>query len=231
MDYEPNPTEHMLHYRRRLPHWQPERAMFFITLRLANSLPSHIVQELRAAHEREKRTIHAKSSSVDQAKERYTLDEKYFEHFDEWLDRCINESPRWLADERVARIVTNEIHRLDGQRYLLIAYCLMPNHIHLVIDTTEHAFKPVHRGVTANYPLTDTMKLLKGRTARLCNQVLGRNGSFWQAESYDHVIRNQQEYEHIVWYTLNNPVKAGLVEQWEDWSHTYLAARNDFLSP
>ncbi|WP_299758370.1 hypothetical protein [uncultured Chloroflexus sp.] len=90
MNNEPNTTERILHYRRRLPHWQPESAMFFVTLRLANSLPSHIVQVLQATHEREQPIIHAKASSADQAKERHTLDKKYFEHFDAWLDRCIN---------------------------------------------------------------------------------------------------------------------------------------------
>ncbi|WP_366144863.1 transposase [uncultured Chloroflexus sp.] len=126
----------------------------------------------------------------------------------------------------MAHIVADEIHRLDGQRYLLIAYCLMPNYIHLVSETTEHSFKPAHTGVTAKYSLTDTLKRLKGRTARLCNQALGRSDSFWQAESYDRVLRNQQEYEQIV-----NPIKAGLGERWEDWPHTYLATRNESPSP
>lgn len=169
MEDDKRRTESIPPYIRKLPHWQPESAMFFITLRLANSLPSHIVQVLQATHEREQHIIHAKLSS-------------------------------------------NEIHRLDGQRYLLIAYCLMPDYIHLVIETTEHSFKPAHTGVTAKHSLTDTLKRLKGRTARFCNQALGRNGSFWQAESYDRVIRNQQEYEQIVWYTLNNPIKAGLID-------------------
>ena len=47
-------------------------------------------------------------------------------------------------------------------------------------------------------------------------------GSFWQAESYDHVVRNG-ELERIISYVLENPVKAGLVEDWEQWPYTYLA--------
>lgn len=211
------------HYKRSLPHWQPEGAMFFITFRLANSLPVQIIQELETEREREKQIIRAKYSGAQQHEELYKLDKKHFGQFDSWLDRCVEESPRWLAHEKAAQIVADEIHKLDGERYSLIAYCLMSNHGHLVIDTAEHTLKPTHTGVTAKYLLTDTMKLLKGRTARFCNQALGRSGSFWQAESYDHVIRNQKEYENIVWYTLSNPVKAGLVKNWKDWKFTYVS--------
>jgi REP element-mobilizing transposase RayT len=67
------------------------------------------------------------------------------------------------------------------------------------------------------------LKLLKGRSARYCNQELGRSGAFWHHESYDHVVRNQEEYERIAWYIANNPVKAGLVENWEDWKFTFVS--------
>jgi REP element-mobilizing transposase RayT len=112
---------------------------------------------------------------------------------------------------------------MDGERYRLLAYCLMPNHVHLVIDTTGYEIEIHHRGPTAPYPLADTLKRLKGRTARRCNLVLGRSGPFWHHESYDHIVRNQQEYERIVAYILNNPVKAGLVENWEDWKFSFVA--------
>jgi REP element-mobilizing transposase RayT len=223
MESENGSAELIPHYSRNLPHWLPEGAMFFVTFRLANSLPVQVIQELKEQREREQKEIRARFSGSAQYAELYNLDKKYFGRFDAWLDRCVEESPRWLAEPKIARIVADEIHRLDGERYSLIAYCLMSNHGHLVIDTAEKNFKPAHTGVTAKYPLTDTMKLLKGRAARFCNQALGRSGSFWQAESYDHVIRNQREYENIVWYTLNNPVKAGLVEKWEDWKFTYAA--------
>ena len=66
------------------------------------------------------------------------------------------------------------------------------------------------------------MMSLKRYTARQCNDILGREGQFWQHESYDHVIRNQAEWERIIKYVLDNPVKAGLVEKWDDWPWTYL---------
>ncbi|MEW6401319.1 MAG: transposase [Chloroflexota bacterium] len=210
-------------YRRKLPHWQPEGAMYFITFRLANSLPVQVVRDLEEQRERERQAIRVKFIGAQLRDELYKLDKKYFGYFDSWLDRCVEESPRWLAEEKVAQIAANQLHVLDGERYRLIAYCLMSNHGHIVIDTAEHSFKPTHIGVTAPYPLTDTLKLLKGRTARYCNQALERSGKFWHSESYDHVIRDQGEYERNVWYVLNNPVKAGLVENREDWKFTYVS--------
>jgi REP element-mobilizing transposase RayT len=50
---------------------------------------------------------------------------------------------------------------------------------------------------------------------------LGRVGPFWQDESYDRVIRNNEEYIRTVNYVLENPVKARLVSRWEDWKWTY----------
>jgi len=177
---------------------------------------------LKEQREGEEQNIRANFSGVQQREELYKLDKKQFGRFDTWLDRCVEESPRWLAKEHIARIVADEIHALDGKRYLLISYCLMSNHAHLAIDTAEHHVEPSHMGITASYPLTDTLKRLKGRTARLCNQALGRSSQFWHHESYDHVVRNQQEYERVAWYIASNPVKAGLVENWEDWKFTFV---------
>lgn len=209
-------------YRRKLPHWHPKGQMFFITFRLANSLPMHVIQELQAEQERERMEILSKFHGIQQQAELYKLDKKSFGRFDRWLDQCVEESPRWLLQEEVAALIAEDLHDLSGKRYRLIAFCIMSNHCHIVIDTYGYDFAPEHAGVTAPYPLTDTLKHLKGRTARRSNQALGRSGSFWHHESYDHMIRDQNEYERIIWYTINNPVKAGLVENWADWKFTFL---------
>lgn len=66
------------------------------------------------------------------------------------------------------------------------------------------------------------MKSIKGISAREANKILDRKGSFWQSESYDHIVRDEDELERIIKYIIYYPVKAGLVEKWEDWEHTYL---------
>jgi putative transposase len=67
------------------------------------------------------------------------------------------------------------------------------------------------------------MKLIKGSTAFAANKILDRQGQhFWQKDSYDHFVRNDEELTGIIKYVTNNPVKANLVTEWEDWQFTYL---------
>jgi REP element-mobilizing transposase RayT len=91
----------------------------------------------------------------------------------------------------------------------------MPNHVHIV-------FTPiVSRTGCSTYIVTDILKSLKWYTALRCNKLLKHSGAFWQHESYDHVVQDEKELRRIVEYILNNPVKAGLCEKWEDWQWSY----------
>src|SRR6266568_1792403 len=96
----------------------------------------------------------------------------------------------------------------------------MPNHVHVI-------FQPLAE-------MSKVMRWLKGRTARLSNRILGRTGTtFWQDESFDHWIRSPEEFQDLIAYIENNPVKAGLVDvprQWR-WSSAGLMAetKNDRL--
>ncbi len=91
----------------------------------------------------------------------------------------------------------------------------MPNHIHLVLTP---------RAAEDGTPiaLQRIMYTLKRQTAIGANRHLDRNGTFWQYESYDHYIRDRAEYERVVAYVLDNPVKAGLCDSWEAWPWSYL---------
>jgi REP element-mobilizing transposase RayT len=71
------------------------------------------------------------------------------------------------------------------------------------------------------HSLASIMHSLKRHTARQANLILGRTGDFWHHESYDHVVRDLDQYRRIVDYVLNNPVKAGLVAEWQDWPWGY----------
>lgn len=73
------------------------------------------------------------------------------------------------------------------------------------------------------------MRLIKGSTARHCNQILNRSGAFWHHESYDHVVKSQLELQHVIAYILNNPVKAGLVPHYNDWQYSYLNPKYDLF--
>jgi REP element-mobilizing transposase RayT len=215
-------------YRRNLPHIHPRDAIFFITFRLVDSLPAAVLQRLQQEREDEIKLLKKKYNGKELEKAKYKAEKRYFGRFDEWLDRAAT-GPQWLKEERIAQIVADKIHYLHGKRYSLIAYCIMSNHVHLSFDTTGYHQSSVTNilGKTKDYPVGDTMRLLKGSTSRFCNLELKRTGAFWHKESYDHYVRDEDELYRIIEYILNNPVKAGLVKQWQEWRFSYVS--KDFI--
>jgi putative transposase len=104
----------------------------------------------------------------------------------------------------------------DGKVFNLHAHCIMSNHVHVV-------FEPLSKSDCRSelLPLSKIMQSLKRHTAHQANIILGREGTFWQDESYDHVIRDNKEYIRMINYVLENPVTAGLVYKWDEWRWTY----------
>ncbi|MDB6126377.1 MAG: isochorismate synthase [Verrucomicrobia bacterium] len=114
----------------------------------------------------------------------------------------------YLRHPAVAKIVENALRHFVAARYVLHAWCIMPNHIHVVLT-------PVN-----GHSLPSIMKSLKGFTGKEANRVLDRDGPFWQIEYYDHLIRDDSEFAHAVRYTLENPIKAKL----RDWPWVWASA-------
>ncbi len=117
---------------------------------------------------------------------------------DRLLDRATT-GPVFLRQQEIAQIVVDAVR--DGEamfhRYQMHAFVVMPNHVHLLVTPY----------VTARQWLGP----LKGFTAHQVNRVLGKHAPFWQEESYDHLVRDGEEFRRIQRYIENNPVKAGLV--------------------
>lgn len=212
-------------YKNRLPHLVPIGAAFFVTFRLADSLPTTIIQQLKDEFEQKCHELTAKKIPHLTARIREER-KRYFGKFDHQLDtqpygNC------YLAQPEIAAIVANRIQHYDHQLYQLHAYCIMPNHVHLLIDTMEQlkvADGDYSEDTTPNYvQLNEIMRLVKGGSARLANQALGREGIFWMKDSYDHYVRNEREWGNIIRYILNNPVNAGLVNDWQVWPFSYCA--------
>jgi len=133
------------------------------------------------------------------------------------LENCLNKArvgPTWLLDSRIANIVAEALHYRDGKKYRLDAYSIMPNHVHVVFAPSINNGQPL--------ALSSIMHSLKRNTAKLANRILERTGAFWEHESFDHYIRNQREFNRIVKYVLQNPVKAGLVKTWNEWPWNYV---------
>lgn len=223
-------------YRRYLPHWQPPDAAFFVTFRLAGSLPQIVIEELRNEREAAKRKLAQITDRIQCEKQVYLDERRSFGRWDEALD-CSNHGPHWLGQPEIADIVAEALHYRDGKVYDLLAFCIMPNHVHVVFVVGRTAVPVKHGGRTTSpsyegsrniipangepIPLQIIMQSLKRHTARQANLKLGRQGTFWQEENYDHVPRDSRELERIIRYVLNNPVKAGLADQWEDWRWSY----------
>ena len=240
-------------YDRNLPHIQPPGATLFVTFRLDGSIPQAALEEwLRekkqwAAECLRREAIRGALLDPDVvAKEKLSFQRRWFRKFEDLLHEgsC---GPVWLKDERVAAIVAEALHYRDGKVYRLDAYCLMPNHVHVVFApllSEELARELAEKRITDRSPfrskgvegkpqtdslrygdddpvLASIMQSLKGYTARKCNLALGRRGTFWEHESFDHVIRTPQAGARIVDYVLNNPVKAGLVKHWREWKWNY----------
>ena len=207
--------EYRFSYRRNLPHFQPEHATLFITFRLAGSMPDAALQDLAEEYQQALTALQEQPESAQHNRALYLEQRRAFGRWDAVLD-AIHNSPRWLQETRIAQLVADSLHYRHGRVYDLHAFCIMPNHVHVI-------FAPLAKTDGTFHSLASIMHSLKGYTGHEANQLLSREGDFWQHESYDHVVRDLEEYWRIVAYVLNNPVKAGLVQQWQDWPWSYLS--------
>jgi len=191
-------------YCRRLPHIQIEGGTYFVTFRLKNSLPIEVLEKLTQEFERIERLPSNKIEFEQHL---------WFEKFDNYLDQVLS-GENYLSDSQVASVVEEAIYYRDTKVFDLISFCIMPNHVHLLC-------KPLEREKDKFYSLIEILHSLKRHTARQSNLILNRSGSFWQDESYDHVIRDEAELERTIKYVLYNPVKANLAKEQKDWTWAY----------
>jgi len=169
-----------MYWKRRLPHWVPDDIPVFVTWRLAGTLPQP--SELTAPEPG--RTFMLQDRELDKAKN----------------------GPSWLKNPRIAKIIVEALLHGESVRrdYDLIAWVVMPNHVHVVL-------KPIAK-------LSEIMRWLKAATANRANRVLGKTGeAFWQREYYDRWVRSDKELSSVISYVEGNPVSAALVACPEDW--------------
>ncbi len=197
--------EYKIYYQRALPHYQPPGATLFITFRLAGSFPQEAIERIKSEKIRlEKQRSFLEGEDVNDWQRRQQ--KILFSKYDAELDNA-KYGPQWLAMPEVANMVRDSLHDQDQKYYILEAYCLMPNHVHMVCT-------PIGDDIDGFQPISKIMHRLKGSTARKANLILHREGEFWQPESYDHVIRGQDELLRVVNYVLENPVRGGVSTQW-----------------
>jgi len=190
-------------FRRNLPHIYVQDAMYSITIRLANSIPMSILSDYIS----EKDLLLKKGDHMAAKK-------LYFEKIEGYLDSTAHRN-QFLADTYIIELFKSSILFFQKKHYDIVCYCIMPNHVHLIINTFQYPYKA----------LGDILGSIKKYTGLRANRYLKRKGKFWQAESYDHLIKSRNELAETIDYILYNPVKAGLTSHWEYWPASYINPR------
>ena len=168
---------------KNLPHCDLPGVRQFISYRLADSMPVALRGEWEMF-------FHLKDEQDKQRK------------IQGYLDRGLGECH--LRDSRVSDMVQENLWHHDGVKYRLLAWVLMPNHVHVLIEIWDT-------------PLAEILQSWKGYTARKANLILNRNGVFWAEDYFDRRIRDEEHCQRVIHYVESNPIRAKLVRAPEDW--------------
>ena len=204
------------YYRRNLPHWHPPNSMFALTYNLEGSIPKHILEQLKNEKAFQIKNLKEKGiEGYELQEELNKLQSLYFGKYDDLLDNPKNDI-QYFKNPKVAKVVQDSLEYLNDKVWKMVCYCIMSNHVHLIV-------------YKLNQPLTKTLQSHKRHTAVKSNEILGSEGKFWQRETFDRKIRNRKEFGNQVRYAVFNPVKAGLVEKWQDWKYTWIREEYEYL--
>lgn len=206
-----------------LPHLDAENLIQHVTFHLADSLPKSALRQLELSIE-----------DMPENERKQQRREKYETLLDAGHGSCV------LREPQAAEIVQDALFRFDGERYRLVAWVIMPNHVHVLLE------------VLPGFLLARVVQSWKSFTARRINAWLedagrragarrsqeeagrragaGRSqnrgsGGLWQRDYWDRFIRDEGHLLTAIRYIENNPVKAGFVEREEDWPWGSASAR------
>jgi type I restriction enzyme R subunit len=187
-----------------LPHWYQPGATYFITFRTADSLPQEVINLwYRRRNDwllRQKINPHAKNWPAalrclpDRLQHEFhaTFSREFLEQLNKGHGACV------LRRRELAQIVANSLRHFDGQRYLLGDFVVMPNHVHLLV------------GLLGATDVEEQCYSWEKFTATQINRELNQTGEFWQAESFDHLVRSPEQFELFQRYIAENGAAAGL---------------------
>ena len=177
-----------------LPHYDMPGLTQFINYRLDDAMPASLRHEWAALLE-----------IGDELKRRTKIEE----YLGQACGSCL------FRDQRAAAVIEENWLHLDGKDYRLLAWVVMPNHVHLLVEIWQT-------------PQAQLVKNWKGYSARRLNRALGRSGKLWQDDYWDRYIRDEVHYRKVVQYIEWNPVKAGLVKSPEHWLFSSARFRDEY---
>lgn len=192
--------------QQHLPHWEQMNAYYFITWRTADSIPQEVIEKW---HEERSSWLadHGIDSSIEDWQRQLEMlpDDQHREFYQlftaKWhtmLDECHGECV--LKRSELSAVVEESLRHQDLQKYHLEAFVIMPNHVHVLA------------GIPGRGEMKKLCRNWKRFTAGRINEMLGREGQFWQWESFDHLVRSPASLQKFREYILKNPEKARLRE-------------------
>ncbi len=188
-----DPNGSFTFYQRHLPHWRQPGATYFVTFRLADSLPQIVLDYLgRMRQEIIRLGSHPSANDLRDQYEQ-AVARRYEGSLDEGHGSCL------LRNEENAKIVHNSLQFGCKERYFLGCSVVMPNHCHIAIRPRD------------GFDLEKVLGAVKGYTAYQINQRMNLCGELWQEESYDRIIRDEEHLYRVIQYIGRNPVKCGLL--------------------
>ena len=189
------------YWRGRLPHWEVEEGRYFVTIHLHGAIPADGVARIERMAQEVNRQCDQKSADSS-----LSLMRTVFRDMEQWLDRADRNS--LLAEERIASMVMEAIRFRETEgRWIVYEFVLMPSHLHLFLSVLKETLKE---------SIEDFKRWTGHQAAKLVDLPDGR---FWQDEWFDHWSRSEEQDERIVRYIQQNPVVAGLVNNWQEWKY------------
>ena len=173
----------------RLPHWAQDHATYFLTFRLADSLPESLLSRWKSEREAWLKLHPAPWNPAEEA-EYHSL---FSSAEERWLDSGFGSCA--LARPEVRRPVVETIRAPDPHS-IIWSLVIMPNHAHVLVSLKAG--------------LGEMMRLWKGRSARLANLARGTSGAFWSKDYFDRLIRDESHFRNCARYIRRNPIKANL---------------------
>lgn len=184
LDVHPVSADREIHWRSRgyLPHFDQPHFVQSIMIRLGDALPTNLLLKWRCelAH------LPAGTREIE-------LRSRIEDHLDAGHGACL------LLRPEIGRLVEDALLLFDGSRYRLLAWCVMPNHVHVVVE------------ILPGWEVGPLAHAWKSDTGNEANKLLGRRGGFWQGDHSDRAVSDGFHLESALRYVEDNPVKAGLV--------------------
>ncbi len=176
------------YHHRRKAHFDDANTIQSVNFRLGDAVPRHILETARETY------LHTRDP---------LLREQIHTKLESFADK--GHGSAVLRENEHARIMIDELQQFNGERYELLAWCIMPNHVHVCFQQYDG-----HR-------LASILQSWKGRSSRKINLSLGKKGPLWEPDYWDRSLRNAHQLRREIEYIHFNPVSAKLCRGPEEW--------------